>query len=238
MAGLAYLIAFAAVISAQFGISARLIVAGNPAETARNILGNETLFRIALVGDLVYCAASVVFLSAVYAILKPVNPNLSFLGAVCRLLYTLTWFFLTINQFTALRLLKGPDYERAFGADGVQSLARLYLSGFDAYYVGLVFYALAAAVCGWLWFRSGYVPRILGASAAASSLWCLACAIAFLISPGFAKVVNPWWFDSPMAVLELATSLWLLFKGLRPPGLPETGWARDRAIQVSATNQV
>jgi Domain of unknown function (DUF4386) len=214
VAGAASLIAIVAVVSVQFGITARLMVAGNAAETARNIVAHETLFRIAIVGDLVYCAASFVLLSALYVVLKPVNPSLSFLAACCRLVYTLTWFFMTIDHFSALRLLKGEDYRRALGADGVQTLARLYLSGLDAYYVGLVFYALAAATCGWLWFRSGYIPRVLGASAAVSSLWCLACAIAFLIYPDFAKVVNPWWFDSPMAVAELTISLWLLFKGL------------------------
>ena len=38
----------------------------------------------------------------------------------------------------------------------------------------------------------------------------------FIIFPDFAKVVNLWWFDSPMALFEMALSFWLLFKGLRP----------------------
>jgi hypothetical protein len=41
------------------------------------------------------------------------------------------------------------------------------------------------------------------------------CAFVYLICPGCAKLVNPYWFDSPMALFELALSLWLLFKGLR-----------------------
>jgi hypothetical protein len=37
----------------------------------------------------------------------------------------------------------------------------------------------------------------------------------YYIFPGFADVVNLWWFDSPMVVFELALSGWLVFKGLR-----------------------
>jgi 4-amino-4-deoxy-L-arabinose transferase-like glycosyltransferase len=43
------------------------------------------------------------------------------------------------------------------------------------------------------------------------------CAFVYLIFPGFAKPVNPYWFDSPMALFELALSFWLLFRGLRAP---------------------
>jgi hypothetical protein len=41
------------------------------------------------------------------------------------------------------------------------------------------------------------------------------CAFIYLVFPGFAKPVDPYWFDSPMALSELALGLWLLFKGLR-----------------------
>jgi hypothetical protein len=41
VAGLAYLFSFAAVVFAQFRIHDRLIVEGNAAETARNILAHE-----------------------------------------------------------------------------------------------------------------------------------------------------------------------------------------------------
>jgi hypothetical protein len=33
-------------------------------------------------------------------------------------------------------------------------------------------------------------------------------------------MVNLWWFDSPMALFELALSFLLLFKGLQNPATP------------------
>jgi Domain of unknown function (DUF4386) len=108
------------------------------------------------------------------------------------------------------------DYLRVFEADRLHSLARLYLSTrFEQYYVGLLFWGLASAVCGYLWFKSGYIPRALAAFGVISSGWCAACTFVFLIFPTFNQVVNDWWFDTPMAILEIVLSLWLLVKGLR-----------------------
>jgi hypothetical protein len=91
VAGFAYLITFATVVYVNFGIHDRLIVENNDAETARNILAHERLFRVGIAGDLVYCAGIVVLLTAVYVILKPVNRGLALLAAFWRLVWVLMW---------------------------------------------------------------------------------------------------------------------------------------------------
>ncbi len=127
IAGLACLISFVTVVAVNFGIFARLIVRGDPAQTARNILAHETLFRIGVAGDVLYCVGVVVLLTALYIVLKPVDQNLALLAALGRLVHGFTWLLATINLFTALRLLSGADYSRAFGPDQLPVLARLYL---------------------------------------------------------------------------------------------------------------
>jgi len=123
----------------------------------------------------------------------------------------------TLNLFYALRLLSGADYLRVFEADRLHSVARLYLSTrFEQYYVGSLFWGLASAVCGYLWFKSDYIPRALAAFAVISSAFCVACTFVFYIFPNFDKIVNLWWFDTPMGIFDIALSFWLLFKGLRP----------------------
>jgi len=216
--GLAFPISFAIVVAVTFGIFGRLIVSGNPAETARNIQAHETLFRIGIAGVMVYSVGVVVLLTALYVILKPVSQNLALLAAFGRLIHGLTWLLVALNLFTALRLLRDADYSRAFGPDQLPALVRLYLSGYDAYYVGLLFWGLGATVGSYLWFKSNYIPRALAAFGVISSAWCAACTFVFYIFPDFSKAVNLSWFDSPMAIFELALSFWLLFKGLRPSG--------------------
>jgi hypothetical protein len=230
VAGFSYLITFATVVYVNFGIHRRLIVANNAAETARNILAHERLFRIGIAGDLIYCAGVVVLLTALYVILKPVNQGLALLAAFWRFVWVLTWLVMTLHLFDALRLLHGADYLRVWEAERLQALARLSLSApFDYYYVGLLFGALASTVCGYLWFKSRYIPRALAAFGAISSAFCVACTFVFYIFPNFDKIVNLWWFDTPMALFDIALSFWLLFKGLRPPGMAEPDEASGRA---------
>jgi 4-amino-4-deoxy-L-arabinose transferase-like glycosyltransferase len=109
-----------------------------------------------------------------------------------------------------------------FEADRLQALARLHISAnFDAYYVGLPFFGLASTVCSYLWLKSNYIPKGLAVFGVISSAWCVICAFVFLIFPQFNKIVNDYWFDSPMALFEMALSFWLLFKGLRPSEIAE-----------------
>lgn len=221
VAGLSYLITFATVVYVNFGIHDRLIDENN-AETARNILAHEQLFRIGIAGDIIYCAGVVVLLTALYVILKPVNRGLALLAALWRLIFVLMWLVMTLHLFDALRLLKSADSPPAFDAEQLQALASFNLNTrFDYYYVGLLFGALASTVCGYLWFKSRYIPRALAAFGAVSSAFCVACTLVFYIFPHFNKIVNLWWFDTPMGIFDIALSFWLLFRGLRPPGTAE-----------------
>ena len=161
-------------------------------------------------------------LTALYVILKPVNRGLALLAALWRFVWVLMWLQMTLNLFDALRLLRGADYLRAVEVGQMQAMAKLYLSNsFDYYYVGLLFGPLASTVCGYLWFKSRYIPRALAAFGVISSAFCVACTVVFYIFPNFDKIVNLSWFDIPMGIFDIALSFWLLFKGLRPPALTE-----------------
>jgi hypothetical protein len=223
VAGLAYLITFAIVVYVNFGIHDRLIVA-NDAETARNILAHERMFRIGIAGDLAYCAGVVVLVTALYVILRPVARGLALLAALWRLVWVLVWLAMTLHLFDALRLLGDADSVQALGVGGAQALASLYLSTrFDYYYVGLLFGASASAVCSYLWLKSRYIPRALAAFGLISSVFCVACTVVFYIVPNFNKIINLWLFDSPMGIFDMVLSFWLLLKGLTSPGVAETG---------------
>lgn len=230
VAGLAYLLTLAIVVVANFGIYFRLVVVGNTAGTVRNIIANERLFRLNIACDLIYAAGIVVLLTALYAILKPVNKSLALLAGLFRLAYASMWVVIALNLLGVLRLVSGAEVVGAFEADRVQALAKGYLgAGSDAYTVGLLFWGLGSAICGCLLYKSRYIPRALAGWGVISSVWCATCALAVITVPNFAKAVDPNWFDMPMVLFEIATSLWLLFKGLRPPGIAEPDKASYQA---------
>ena len=217
VAGWSGLLTFAIVVFGNFVLLNPLTVPGNAAATAQNIVAHETQFRLTVVCFLTYSLGVVVLLSALYVILKPLNPGLALVGALSRLVFAFLWLLSTLNMLSALRLLGNANYLQVFEPDRLQALAKLYLSAnFDDYYVGLPFFGLAATICAWLWFKSNYIPRGLALYGVISSAWCVFCAFVYLIFPHFNKIVNDWWFDFPMAVFELVLSFWLLFKGLKP----------------------
>ena len=219
VAGWSGLLTFAIVVFGNYVLLNPLVVPGDAAATAQNIVAHQTQFRITAVCFLTYSFGVVVLLSALYVVLKPVNPGLALVGALSRLVFALLWLLSPLNLFGALRLLSGANYLQGFEQDRLQALARLHLAaGFDDYYVGLPFFGLAATVCAWLWLKSNYIPKGLAIFGVISSAWCVICAFIFLIFPHFNKIVNDYIFDSPMALFELAVSVWLLVKGLKPAG--------------------
>lgn len=228
VAGFACLLGMAIVVYSNYGIYEHLIIPGNVAETARNIVAHETQFRLSLVCNVAYTTSVIVLLAALYMILKPVNPGLALVGALFRLVFALMWLLTALNMLSALRLLGSASYLQVFEADRLQALAKLHLgANFDDYYVGLPFFSLASTVCSYLWLKSKFIPRGLAIFGVIASAWCVVCAFAFLIFPHFNEIVNAYAFDLPMALFEMALSFWLLFKGLRLPAIAEPVPARS-----------
>ncbi|MFZ1084636.1 MAG: DUF4386 domain-containing protein [Terracidiphilus sp.] len=222
VAAFAYLLCFAIVIYVHYGILWRLITE-NAAESARNLLAHETLFRIGIAGNVLYCAGVMALLTALYVVLRPVNRGLALLGAFWMFVNALMWLLMALNYFHALLLLKGADYLQAFDVERLQAGAMFYFKmGFDIYYVGLFFWGLASTICACLWFKSRYIPRALAAFGVLSSAFAAACSFALFINPHFDKIVGLGWFDSPMGLFDIALSFWLLFKGLRQPAAVQT----------------
>ena len=223
IAGLSYLLATIIVVGANYLLLNPLIVSGNAAATVRNIMAHEVQFRIGLTGFVTYSVVTVLLLVALYVILEPVNRGLAMIAALFRLVFAMLWLLAALNLLGTLRLLSGVKYLQVLEPDRLQALARLSLATtFDDYYVGLPFFGLAATVCAYLWLKSRYIPQWLALFGLVSSAWCVVCAFAYLLIPRLGKTVNPYWFDSPMALFEISVSVLLLVRGLksREPSQP------------------
>jgi hypothetical protein len=221
IAGVAYLASFPVVVFSNFGLRGPLIVSGNGAETVRRIGAAMSVFRLSIAFDLVYCIGVVVLLSALYVVLRPVNRYLALLATLLKLVYVATAMLMVVSLLTVARLVTNPLYAQAFGADQLQALVKLNTSGaFDEYYVGLAFWSVSATAIGWLWLKSGYIPRSLALFGLCSAAWCALCTLTYIANPAVTEIVNLWWFDMPLAIFDIVLSFWLLFKGLRGAALP------------------
>jgi hypothetical protein len=230
VAALAYLIPVAFVVYANFGIRDRLLVRSDMAETLRRVAASASAFRLSVAFDLVYCVGVVVLLAALYTLLRHVSRHLTILASALKLVYAMTAVLMVLSYQTAFRLATEPVYANALTPEALQALVRLtWFATGQQYYVGLLFWSLSSTVFGWLWLKSRYIPAPLAVAGIVSATWCVLCTIIYIIQPGFARVVNLWWFDSPFALVDITLSVWLLTKGLpgEPLPLPASATARD-----------
>lgn len=214
LAGAMYLFAMAAGIFGESFVRGALVVRGNAALTAQNILGSEQLFRIGIVADLLTYSAVVVLTWALYVLLKPVDRSLALLAVLFRLIEVAIHCVATVFSLVALMLLGGTGYLDSFGVAQLQALARLAIAAQGAgLNLGFVLLGLGSTVFAWLLLRSGYVPRALAGWGVFASLLLAASAVAFILFPA----VAPFRLGAmvPMFVYEVGLGAWLLLKGAR-----------------------
>ena len=220
--GITYPLMFAVVTGAFFRFYAPLLAGNDVVQTVRNIMSHEGAFRIYIAATLVYGVGMVVLLTALYVTLRPVGLGLALFAAFSRLVYAFLWFVMILDLFGVLRVMSS-SYLQPLESDRLQALAGLRLaSGWDAYYIGLMFYGLGSVVFSYLWFKSRYIPRTLAAWGLFSSLFAGFCAFAYLVLPSFGKIISVTWYEMPIGIFEIATSFWLLVRGLRPPEMAKT----------------
>jgi len=208
-----YLIIAVASAFAFFVAYEGLIVPGDASATANNITASEGLFRIGFVGDSVTFLVEVVLVVLLYKLLRPVSQTLSLIAASFRLAMTVLQGTNLLNKVTALLLLNGAGYATAFEPDQLHALVSLFLSAYE--YGALIwgtFFGLHLLVVGYLLYRSGYFPRILGVLFALASAGYLIDSFGNLVLPQFAEVYT--WIVMATIPAELAFAVWLLIKGV------------------------
>jgi Domain of unknown function (DUF4386) len=211
--GVLYLYIIAAGIFAE-SVRSKLVVSADAAATARNILSNESLFRIGFSGELLHLACDVAVATILYMLLRPVNRNLALLAAFMRLACDIVLAVASLSHFAVLRLLHNADYLQGFQPDQLQTLALLALKLHgDGYAISLVFFGFACLALGYLVFRSGYLPRTIGALLVIAGACYLTNSFALFLHPAFAARLFPA-ILLPCFVAELALALWLVVKGV------------------------
>jgi Domain of unknown function (DUF4386) len=204
---------------------APILVWNQDAETASHLIAHAHTYRLFIGMSCVFGILGVVMLTALYMVLRPVNRGLALFAAFSRLVFVAMWFVQVLGSFTALRIMTAAGPLQAFEAQQLQALAGLQLaSGWDAYYIGLAFYALSTLLFSWLFFQSHYIPRILAGYGMLASLFEGVCAFAYLNDRSFGAVVSANWYEMPTMLFELVLSIWVLGIAVR------AAWMQKRTL--------
>jgi hypothetical protein len=192
-----------------------LIAPGDAATTASNVMASEGLFRLGIVVDSVVVLLEIVVIAILYVLLRPVNRTLALVAAFARLAMTVVMAVNVFNSLGVLLLLGDAEYLRVFEPGQLHALVLLFLNLHESgIYIWQVFFALHWVAVGYLVFKSGYFPRVLGILLIVTCLGYLMDSFGILYpSSGALSTVSS--VVLAVGVIgELSFTLWLLIKGV------------------------
>jgi len=212
VAGLLYLITNLFAPFTLLYLPSRFIVSGDAAGTASNIMASESLFRFGIVLNLFTFIGQIFLVLALYQLLNVVNKNMASLMVIFSLLAVPIAMLNELTQLAVIQFLSGADYLNVFTTEQLQALVyfflRLHGQGLN---IAQIFWGLWLFPMGYLVFKSGFLPRVLGILLMIACFGYVIESFAAFLGYNVSIIFFTGWG-------ELLLLLWLLIKGVNVEG--------------------
>lgn len=210
VSGLCYLAIIALGLWTEVGVRGQLVVAGDAAATAANILAHPLLWRCGLAADLLMQVLDLPIIAMMWRLMRPVNEPLALTATGLNLVQTAVLVANRVQLLASLDLLTTPAMSAAFAPGQRDALAQLavQLHG-QGFGIGLIFFGFACVIRGALVAASGVLPRVLGVMLAVAGLSYLLNSFALILAPDFARLLFPVVL-LPAFIGELSLAIWLI----------------------------
>ncbi len=211
IAGVLYLLLIPFSIFGMIYVPTQLLVAGDGAATAGNIIGSESLFRQAIVSALTVQVINIFLVLALYRLLRPVNKTMAVLMVVFSLAAVPIAMLNELNHYAVLFLSTGAVDLAGFSTEQLQALMIPFFLDLHEYGLSIagIFWGLWLFPMGYLIYKSGYLPKILGVLLMIGCVGYLIDSLAVFLLPGAQLDVAILTFWG-----EVLFPLWLVIKGV------------------------
>ena len=191
-------------------VPSSLIVLGDAATTASNIMANELLYRLSIVTALTLQIVYIFLALALYKLLNPVDKNNAVLMVILVLVAAPIAMLNELNHVAVLLVLSGSDLLTTFSLDQVQASVPLFLNLHEhGVFIAQIFWGLWLFPMGYLIFKSNFLPKALGILMIIGGFGYLVDSFVYFIFPDFDVTFSEFTFLG-----ELLLPLWLMFKGV------------------------
>jgi len=212
--GALYLIIIGLGIFGEAFVRNRIVVSGDPAATAANITSLESLWRFGIASEFFALICTITLAMIYFVLLRPVSRDLNLLATFFRLVSIVVQAVAVLNLVAALFPLVNAASLKAFSPEQLYTLASLATKSHSyGFSVSLLFLGCTFLIHGYLIFRSGFLPKVLGILIQVAGLCYLTNSFTLILYPAGANKV----FLAillPVFVGETSLSLWLLVKGV------------------------
>lgn len=194
----------------------KVIVHGNAAATASNILAHETLFRFGIAGEIIGQAGFIFVALALYDLLKGVSRRYASMMVMLIVMSVPIAFVNELNSIAALVLVRGADFLSVLDKTQREALAMLFikLHG-QGFVVAEMFWGLWLFPLGLLVYRSRFLPRFLGVWLGLAGVAWVLLSLTGILLPEYQDKVDT--YSQPAMIGEIVFMLWLLIMGGKPP---------------------
>ena len=223
IAGLLYLILILCGIFYLRYVPSKLIVWNNHAVTTNNIISSETLFRLGILAGLVGHTLFLLLPIVLYKLLSPVDKTHAVLMVIFAVVSVPIALVNTLNQFAVLTLISKANYLHVFEADKLQAQIMFYLDSYDnGNQLGSIFWGLWLFPFGYLVFKSGFLPKILGILLMVGCFGYLINFVGNFLIPKYSETAISTYITKLPGFGEFGICLWLLIMGVKTPAQTST----------------
>ena len=213
LAGMLYLLLVITGIFNLKYVPTELIVWTDAAVTLNNISSSEFLYRSSIVAGILSYVVYLLLPLVLFDIFKDVNRRLALLMVAFAVISVPISLFNMVDKVNVLTLLSDANFLSTLSTEQIQTQIMLLLKSYNnGISVVLIFWGLWLFPFGYLIFKSGYIPKILGVLL---MLGCFGYLTLFLQRFLFPDVELPGFVSMPASLGELGTCLWLLIFGVK-----------------------
>jgi hypothetical protein len=205
-------------ITGAFGlmyVPARIVVHGDAAATATNIINSEFLFRLGIAGNLLCQVIFVFLVLALYRLLNGVSKENARLMVALVLVSVPVAFLNMLNQVAALVILKEPVYLQVFEPARLHAFSMFFINLYEqGIAIVEIFWGLWLFPFGLLVYRSGFIPKIFGILLIIACFGYVAGSVSVILFP---QIIDPVAIFTSVSGTagEVSIICWLLIKGVR-----------------------
>ena len=213
-AGVLYLLIIIFGIFAEAFVRGTTVVPGDGAATAANLMAMESLWRFGIAAEFLSLVCVTMLAMIYYFLLRPVQKELNLLSTFLMLIPVPIQAIAILNLTTALFPIVNAASLKGFTPEQLQTLASLAIRSHGyGFSVALLFVGSHFLIHGYLIFKSGYLPRVLGIMMEVAGVGYVTNSFVLILYPAIASKVFLV-VVLPIFLSELSLSLWLLIKGV------------------------
>jgi len=197
-------------------VHGKLVVPDDATTTFNNLMSSKNLFKAEIFGWLIILISDILVAWAFYIFLKPIDKNLSLLGAFLRLTYAGILGIAILNLLFVVLLTKNTDYLSLLNMEQLKAHVMLFFDAFELIWsVGLIIFGAHLMIVGCLAFKSDIIPKFI-------SILLMLASVGYIVINLFKTFLSQFEgiifilnivFSIPMIGGELGLGIWLLFKG-------------------------